>query len=129
MLRHLLLVDRVFSTLAALDARDRGAGEARQFLAAALVARVAEPAQGFVAITRGVGVQAEVVMRELPQRWRPGRFLQRLACANVLARLVMRNAGVVVQQRGIHPRLGSLLVAQQSGPVKVVTKKPVAVPE
>ena len=47
----------------------------------------------------------------------------------MLAGLVVRHTGVVVQERRIHSRFGSLLVPSQRSEVKIVPKQAVAVPE
>ena len=57
------------------------------------------------------------------------RLQQRIACPNMLSGAVVRDAHVVMQQRSVEPLFPGLAVAQQSGPIEVLAKQPVAIGE
>ena len=121
--------DRVSGLLCGLDALDGPAGQYRQFFITLLVAGQAQPAQSFFGRARFVCGQPEVVVRQRGELRRSCGQTKLLACASELAGLVMRNPGVVVQDRGIHASLARLAIPKQGRPVQVVAKQSIAVLE
>ena len=81
----------------------------------------------FFIVAGGPGVEAEIVMRNDPQVGRFGGPEERFASADVLLCLVMGHARIEVQQRCVQAFFGGLAIAQQGGPVEVVTEQAVAV--
>ena len=111
----------------ALHERDGARCELADFRILLLVSRQPEPGQRFFVGAGRPGVQPEVVVCNCRQPAGLAGRLQFVTGAVVLPRLVMCDAGVVVEQRRLHAGCGGLAVSQQCGPVQIVAEQSVTV--